>query len=166
MGSKPLVTLRKTTEKDAPYLAVWLEQKDVLKGFPMTDKREIDDAVRIWMLYLKKGSSITALYKKKPCGAANLYINDIEKMKHQSLFVIIVDEKVRNQGIGTLLLKEITRMAKEEFNVEILHLEVYENNPAYNLYKRMGFEEYGRHPKYLKDENGIYYGKILMQKKL
>jgi len=158
--------MRKTTEGDASFLIEWLEQKDVLKGFPMTDKREVEDAVRIWMLYLKKGASITALYKKKPCGAATLYINDIEKLKHQCLFVILVDEKMRNKGIGTLLLRELYKLAKEQFNIEILHLEVYENNPAYNLYKRMGFEKYGSHPKYLRDENGIYYDKILMQKEL
>ncbi|NGX50704.1 MAG: putative phosphinothricin acetyltransferase YwnH [Chlamydiae bacterium] len=166
MGSKPVVTMRKTTEKDSPFFLKWFEQEGVLDGFPMTDKREVEDSVRIWMLYAKKGSSITALYKKKPCGSANLYINDIEKMKHHSLFVILVDEKMRNRGIGTLLLKEISRIAKEKFKVEILHLEVYENNPALNLYKRLGFEEYGRHPRYLKDEKGNYYDKILMQKEL
>jgi len=166
VGHRPVVTFRKTTEKDASLLIKWLKQKDVLKGFCMTTEREIQDAVRIWMLYLKKGASITAIYKKEPCGAANLYINDIDKMKHQSLFVIIVDEKRRGQGIGTLLIKEMMRMAKNQFNVELLHLEVYEDNPAYRLYKRLGFEEYARHHKYLKDERGIYYSKVLMQKAL
>lgn len=166
MGSKPQITLRKTTEEDAPYITNWLLQGDVLKGFPMTDKREVDDAVRIWMLYAKRGCSLTAVYKKKPVGCANLYINEVEKMKHQSLFVIIVDEKMRGQGIGTLLMNEITRLAKNKYQVEILHLEVYEHNPAYHLYKRMGFEEYGCHPKYLKDNKGVYYDKIVMQKKL
>lgn len=166
MGRKPVVTFRKTTEQDAPLIIKWLKQKDVLKGFCMTNEREIQDAVKVWMLYLKKGASITAIYKKEPCGAANLYINEIEKMKHQSLFVIIVDEKRRGQGIGTLLIKEIMRMAKTQFNVELLHLEVYEDNPACRLYKRLGFEKYGHHHNYIKDERGIYYSKVLMQKKL
>ncbi|MGE0198002.1 MAG: GNAT family N-acetyltransferase [Simkaniaceae bacterium] len=166
MGSKPLITLRKTTEKDAPYLQEWLLQKGVLDGFPMINQREVEDAVRIWLLYIKKGYSITALYKKKPCGAANLYINDIEKMKHQCLFVIIVDEKMRGQGIGTLLLNEITRMARDQYQIEVLHLEVYENNPAFRLYERMGFKQFGRHPKYLKDDKGVYYDKIVMEKRL
>ena len=164
MGNKPLVAFRKSTDQDIPYFKEWLLQPGVLEGFPMTDVREIDDAIRIWKMYLKKGTSITALYKKKPCGAANLYINEIEKMRHQSLFVIIVDEKVRNQGIGALLMKELMQLAKETFHIEILHLEVYEHNPAYNLYQRMGFEECGRHSKYLKGTDGRYFDKIFMQK--
>ena len=94
MGSKkPIVTFRPTIAEDLDYYKVWLMQSGVLEGFPMSDKREIDDAVRLWHQYLAKGTSITALYKKKPIGAANLYVQDVEKLKHQSLFVILVDEK-------------------------------------------------------------------------
>jgi len=166
MGNKPIITLRKTCATDMVYVHKWLLQKDMLKNFPMTDVREIEDSIRVWKLYLNKGSSITALYKKKPCGAALLYINDFEKIKHHTLFVIIVDEKMRNKKVGTLLIKELFHLAQEEFNIELIHLEVYENNPAYHLYKRLGFKEYGCHPKFLKDEKGVYFSKILMQKEL
>ena len=166
MGSKPIITLRKTIEEDMTYVRQWLQQKDILEGFPMTNIREIDDSIRIWKLYIDKGSSITALYKKKPCGAAKLYVNDFEKIKHHALFVIVVDENMRNRGVGTLLIKNLFQLAKEKFNMEFLHLEVYENNAACHLYKRLGFKEYGCHPRFLKDKDGTYYSKVLMQRKL
>jgi len=164
--NKPVVTIRKSIETDAPHFIAWLQEEGVLGGFPMINEREIEDAVRIWMLYVKKGNSITALCDNKPCGSACLYISDIDKLKHQALFVIIVTEKMRGKGIGTLLLEEITKLGIEEFSLEILHLEVYEDNPAYHLYERLGFKEYGRHPKYLKDDKGVYSAKVLMQKEL
>ena len=163
---KPIVTFRPTIAEDLDYYKVWLMQSGVLEGFPMSDKREIDDAVRLWHQYLAKRASITALYKKKPIGAANLYVQDIEKLKHQSLFVILVDEKYRRQGIGTLLLKEVEKLAKNKFGIELLHLEVYDKNPAIRLYKHLGFKEYGHQPRYLKDTEGNYFGKIMMQKEI
>ncbi|MDJ0651451.1 MAG: GNAT family N-acetyltransferase [Simkaniaceae bacterium] len=163
---KPLVIFRPTILEDLESYKEWLQQPGVLEGFPMSDKREIDDAVRLWRQYLAKGASITALYKKKPVGAASLYVQEVEKLKHQSLFVILVDEKYRGQGIGTLLLKKIQKLAKNTFGIEILHLEVYDKNPAIRLYERVGFKKYARHPDYLKDRNGNYFGKILMQMEL
>ncbi|MBI3212004.1 MAG: GNAT family N-acetyltransferase, partial [Simkania negevensis] len=162
MGNKPLIQIRDTIESDGDYIKKWLLQPGVLAGFPMCDLREIEDSTRIWMEFAKKGCSITALYKKKVCGCANLYIQTIEKLKHQSLFVIIVDEAYRGQGIGTLLIKTLMKRAKEKFSIELLHLEVYQGNPAISLYKRLGFTQYGSHPRFLKDAEGKYYDKILM----
>lgn len=166
MTKKPLVELRDTNEEDMQFIAKWLMDKEVLRGFPMIDQREVDDSIRYWLMYAQKKMSITALYKKKPAGSANLYIQPIEKLKHQCLFVILVGEEYRGKGIGTVLMKALEKRAKEMFQIEILHLEVYENNPAISLYKRLGFKEYGRHPGYLKEPDGTYYDKIVMQKSL
>ena len=165
-SKKPVVTFRPTVKEDLECYKKWLLQPGVLEGFPMSNKREIEDAVGLWYQYLAKGASITALYKQKPVGAANLYVQDVEKLKHQALFVILVDEQYRGQGVGTLLLKEVQKIAKNKYGIEVLHLEVYDKNPAIALYKRVGFKEYGHHPDALKDIQGKYYGKILMQMEL
>ncbi len=166
MENRTNLTLRKTHEQDASFFKQWLLEGDVLEGFPMIDEREVVDAINFWMHCASKGTSITVLYNKKPCGGANLYLQTIEKLKHQALFVILVDAKYRGQGIGTFLLKELMKKARFEFGIEILHLEVYDNNPAISLYKRLGFKEYGVHPKYLKGLDGTYFDKIMMQKYL
>jgi putative acetyltransferase len=159
------VTIRFGEESDQKYLVEWLLQPGVLEGFPLSDLREVEDAARIWMSYSKIKGVLTALWDGVPCGVANLYIQPYKKLSHQCLFAIIVDEKYRGKGIGKLLLEELMKLAKESFGIELLHLEVYEHNPAIRLYERMGFRQYGIHKRFLKD-NGRYLSKILMQKRL
>ncbi len=61
---------------------------------------------------------------------------------------IVVRKSFRHQGIGQELLEELIDLAKET-NLECLKLEVNEKNfPAIKLYKKNGFEEVGRRPKY------------------
>jgi ribosomal protein S18 acetylase RimI-like enzyme len=157
------ISIRYTQETDAPYLKQWLMQPDVLRWYPLIDEREVDDAVRIWIGTAKSRAGFTALYHDAPCGMVVIYPNIYKKLAHQSLFSIIVDEHYRGKGVGSRLVQETIKMAKEDFQIELFHLEVYEANPARNLYKRMGFEEYGVDKDFIK-EDGKYVAKICMQK--
>lgn len=156
-------TIRFSEESDQKYLVEWLLQPGVLDGFPLSDLKEIEDAARIWLSYIKYNGVLTAVCDSIPCGIANLYLQPYKKLSHQCLFAIIVDEKYRGKGIGTLLMNELMTLAKERFKIEILHLEVYEGNPAIHLYRRLGFEQYGIQRHFMKDATG-YRGKIMMQK--
>ena len=140
-----------------------LLQPDVLEYFPMYDLREVDDSVKVWELFCKKGASLTAFFDGKPCGLAYLNIQAYKKFAHQCLITIIVDKEYRNKGIGTALIEKLFALGKEEFGLELLHLEVYETNPAINLYKRLGFVEFGLHPKFIKEKDR-YIGKIFMER--
>lgn len=156
------VSIRFTELADAEFLKKWLLQPDVLQYFPMDDVREVEDATRIWISYAKIQSGLTALYDGVPCGIANLYIQPYKKFSHQCIFSILVDEAFRGQGIGTRLIRSLKKLAKEAFHIEILHLEVYEGNPAINLYHREGFKEFGYQSFFIKDK-GRYVGKIYME---
>lgn len=160
------LTFRITKKSDGPYLKQWLLEPGVIKWFPMVNEREIDDSVRIWLTYDKGGSAITVECQGEPAGMAVLYINPFEKLKHQCLFAIIVGGKFRGKGIGTQLLDYIFALAKDKYGIQLIHLEVYEQNPAISLYKRSGFVEYGRHERFLKENPKTYRAKILMQKRL
>jgi len=162
MNKSPL-EIRFAIDSDQQYLIEWLLQPGVLRWFPLTDLREIEDAARIWMSYAKQEAVLTALWDGIPCGVANLYLQPYKKLSHQSLFAIIVDEKHRGKGIGTKLLGELMTLGKERFKLELIHLEVYEGNPAIHLYERLGFQQYGMQRKFVKDQ-GQYLNKILMQK--
>jgi ribosomal protein S18 acetylase RimI-like enzyme len=163
-NNNPLV-LRPTKMHEDVYLKKWLKEPGVLRWFPMADEREIDDAVRLWIAYSQIGSCITAEFKGIPCGMATLYIQGNKKLAHQCLFSIIVSEFYRGKGVGKALLQELQALGKKKFSIELLHLEVYDGNPAIHLYQREGFVEYGRHKHFIKD-NGEYLAKILMQKTL
>jgi ribosomal protein S18 acetylase RimI-like enzyme len=160
-------SIRFAEEDDQKYLIEWLSQPGVLDGFPLADLREIEDAVRICFSYCKSQGVLTALWDNVPCGFANLYLQPYKKLAHQCLFMIVIDEKFRGRGIGKRLLEELMALAKERHQIELLHLEVYENNlVAIRLYERLGFTQYGFQRHFVKDAPDHYLGKILMQKAL
>lgn len=159
------VSIEKSTIKDAQLFERLLLEPDVLEFFPMWGIKEIKDSVRVWEMYCKKETSLTSYVDGKACGLAYLNIQVYKKFSHQCLLTIIVDKNYRNQGVGTKLIEEVILLGKKKFGIELLHLEVYEGNPAINLYKRLGFEEFGIHRKWLKD-NGKYIGKIFMQRSI
>ena len=75
---------------------------------------------------------------------------------------IVVKKIYRNQGIGSLLLKELIEISNKE-NVVSITLEVNASNlPAQNLYEKYGFKVLGRRKKYY---NGIEDA-IIMTKNL
>ena len=56
---------------------------------------------------------------------------------------LCVDKKYQNKGIGQELIEYAKRFA-EENNCHQILLNVWENNPAYEFYKKMGFREQRR----------------------
>jgi|SRR5579885_694063 len=165
MTHKKPIVIRPTQIHEDVHLKKWLKEPGVLKWFPMADDREIEDAVRLWIAYSNIGSCLTAEYNGVPCGMATLYIQANKKLAHQCLFSIIVSEFYRGKGIGKMLIEHLEKLAKNTFAIELLHLEVYDGNPAIHLYERTGFIVYGRHEHFIK-ENGAYLAKIFMQKEL
>ena len=160
-----MIEIRPAVPEEGVYLNRWLTDPSILRWFPMSDAREIDDAVRIWMGYSKFQACFTAYEDGVPVGMSTLYLQPYQKFAHQCLFAIIVDDKHRNKGIGKALMEHMINAAKNQFKIEILHLEVYEGNPAIRLYERFGFKEFGRQPKFIKID-GEYIDKIMMQKEL
>ena len=159
------VEVRLAVLEDEPHLKRWLNDPKILRWFPMMDVREVEDSVRIWMSYVRLKGGLTACLDGVPVGMANLYLQPYKKFMHQCLFSIIVEEKYRGKGIGKALLEHLIKLAKEEHQMEFLHLEVYDGNPAIHLYQRTGFKEYGCHRRFIKT-GGEYIDKILMQKEL
>ena len=158
------ILIRKSIEEDLKFLREALLDESVLVYYPMSNEKEVDDALLTWKYYIKQGCAFSAVHSgHEVVGMANLYIHSFERLKGQSLFSIVVKKEMRGKGIGTILLKELIRSAKEDFKLRLLHLEVYEDNPAYGLYERLGFVEYARHKRFLKNSEGIYKDKVNMQ---
>lgn len=160
------ITVRFIEPEDQPLLVEWLQQPGVSQWFPLVDLREVEDAVRIWMAYGLKKAGLMALWDGVPCGTAVLNLQTDAKLAHQCLLSILVDEKYRGRGVGTQLLKDLMVLAKENFRIELLHLEVYQGNPAIRLYERTGFVQYAIHPRFMKELDGRYLDKVMMQRAL
>jgi RimJ/RimL family protein N-acetyltransferase len=159
------VDIRYTEPSDAPYLKQWLMEPGMLRWFPMYDETEIEDAVCRWISFNRYRCSLTVVKDGVPCGIATLYLQPYRRISHQCEFGIIISESYRNQGIGTYLLNNLLHFAKTHFNIELIHLQVYAENPAINLYKRFGFKEFGRQNHWIKDVDR-YVGRIFMERHL
>ncbi len=158
--------IRYTEAEDAKYLKEWLNEAEILRWFPMADDVEIEDAVNRWIAFSRYKCSLTAVKDGVPCGLATLYLQPYKKLAHQCEFGIIVGKGYRNQGIGSELIKNIEHLAKDHFRIELLHLQVYAENPAIHLYERLGFKEFGRQTDWIKEDENTYVGRIFMEKTL
>ncbi len=159
------LTIRLSEEEDTKKLTKWFQDPKILLWFPMEGDKEIEDSVRIWLEYIKKGAALTALWNGEPCGMTVLYIQPFQRIAHTCLFSIIVQEDKRGLGVGTILLEELMSLAKKTFQIEILHLEVYDGNPAKRLYEKLGFIPFGVQECFTK-EFGVCRRKISMEKYL
>src|SRR5690349_16504523 len=140
----PGLDMRYTENSDGPALHKWLQEPGILRWFPMCDEVEIEDAVSRWISFARYRCSLTATINGEPCGIATLYLQPYRKLAHQCEFGIIVGDGHRNKGVGGQLIKNLIHLAKNYFRIELLHLQVYAENPAIHLYERWGFTEFGR----------------------
>lgn len=160
------VEIRYTEPGDAKYLREWLHEPGVLRWFPMFDDVEIDDAVTRWIGFYRYRCSLTAVKNNVPCGIATLYLQPYRKLAHQCEFGIIVGDGYRNLGIGAFLINSLAHLAKDTFKIELLHLQVYADNPAKRLYERLGFKTFGEQSRWIKELDGSFVGRTFMEKNL
>jgi RimJ/RimL family protein N-acetyltransferase len=159
------VEIRYTQPEDAKYLKAWLSDPEAMCWFPMADEVEIDDAVMRWIAFYRYKCSLTISKDGIPCGIATLYLQPYRKLAHQCEFGIIVGKGYRNLGIGSYLMSSIMHLAKEKFKIELLHLQVYAENPAIQFYHRFGFKEFGRQNSWIKEKDR-YVGRVFMERML
>lgn len=162
----PGFDIRYTVMDDARYLKEWLMDPTVSRWFPMLDEPEIEDATQRWIGFSRYRCSLTATQDDVPCGITTLYLQPYKKLAHQCEFGIIVGPQYRNKGVGGHLINNLCHLARHTFKIELLHLQVYSNNPAIRLYSRFGFKEFGRQDHWIKELNGEYTGRIFMEKTL
>lgn len=76
---------------------------------------------------------------------AYLYImrNDLHDEPFGLLEDVYVDENYRGQGVGSELVKKVIEMAKEKNCYKIIATSRTSRPKVHELYKRLGFEEYG-----------------------
>jgi len=158
------LTIRYTTAQDAEYLRTWLLDPEVRDAFPMNAGGvEVEDAVRRWISFSRIRASLTVEMNGRPVGIGTLYIQNYKRIMHQTEFGIIVGEGHRGHGIGSYLLSSLLKLAKKQFRIELIHLQVYHDNPAIPFYERFGFVEFGRQTHWIKDGDQ-YLGRIFMER--
>lgn len=164
--TNPDLTIRYTEMEDGKFLRDWLLEPETMCWFPMCDQAEVEDAVPRWIGFSRYKCSLTALMHGVPCGLATLYLQPYRDLAHQCEMGIVVGKDFRNLGIGSFLLTQLMKLAKEGFRIELLHLTVYAKNPAIRLYKKFGFREFGRQSHWIKEKSGAYVARVFMERLL
>jgi putative acetyltransferase len=154
--------IRYTYVTDTPYLKQWLQNPDVQKWFPVSEEREIDDAVQCWIGFSRYSCSLTATIKGQPCGIGTLFLMPYRKVAHHCLFKLVVDPAHQRQGIGSSLLKNLKHLAKNYFHLDLIHIEVFEGNPIIHLLKKYDFHEFARQEDFVKDKDR-YLSRVLYE---
>lgn len=110
----------------------------------------------------KKSFMIAAFDGDKLIGCASLMkMGEPLKYQHRGGLGISIQQKYCNDGLGTLMMKELLTYAKQNF--EQVELGVYDDNiRAIHLYEKLGFQRCGVLPRVFKLKDGSYHDEILM----
>ena len=88
------------------------------------------------------------------------------KIRHRCDFGISIEKDFWNLGIGNALTNACIECAKKAGYEQIELNVVTENTNAISMYKKCGFEEYGRNPRGFKSKLSGYQEVIYMRKEL
>ena len=89
-------------------------------------------------------------------------VRDVDKTRHRASFGISIDEAWWGLGIGRALTEACIECARAAGYVQLELAVVADNVRAVNLYKSVGFVEFGRNPKGFRTRDGRYQENLLM----
>lgn len=155
---RPNMEVRELTAKD---LSLWKEIRlKALKECPEAygasyeEQRDFDD--EFFLKQIQETNLFGAFDGSQLIGTIGLSIHDSEKTKHKgSIYAVYVHPNYRSNGIGDTLLKHVIGYAKA-FLLQLNLSCAVQNQAAYSLYEKHGFELIGTEPLSLKVGDTIY----------
>ncbi len=145
--------IRFTEQNDLGPLLEWLNEPEIIKWFPMSTKREIEDSAKNWIGFSKFKCSLSGVYNNETVAIATLFLMPYKKLMHHSMFYLVVDKKHQRKGIGSKMLEALINLAKEEFNFESIYIEIFEGCPAASLLEKFKFTKFATQPMFVKEKD-------------
>jgi len=114
----------------------------------------------------KKSVQLLAFWNNELVGESEIHMME-KTEKHIGVFGITIKKDFRGEGLGKLLMELVLKEAAEKIpDIKIATLDVYATNGiARDLYKKMGFTEYGILPEGIV-RAGKFEDCVLMYKKI
>ncbi|MBI4151987.1 GNAT family N-acetyltransferase [Candidatus Woesearchaeota archaeon] len=92
------------------------------------------------------GVKISIIDNDLEVARARVYIlnNDSHEQPFGFLEDVFVHERYRNQGLGSRIVREAMRVAKEKSCYKLICTSRFENEHVHRLYSKIGFAEHGK----------------------
>ncbi|NGX33216.1 MAG: hypothetical protein K1060chlam4_01277, partial [Candidatus Anoxychlamydiales bacterium] len=116
--------IRYTQMSDYGHLFKWLKEKENNEWFIFSTKKEIENSARNWIGFSKFKASLTGVLNDRVVAIANLFLMPYKKLAHEAMIYLIVDKDFRKKGIGSDMLKNLIHLAKNDFKLETIFVEV------------------------------------------
>lgn len=166
-GTKCL--LRSPNEQDSAvmlqYLKITSEETHYMTRYPeeiqLTEAKETEFLKNC--IESEKDIMIAAFVDNKLAGNVGLNcVNDFIKLRHRANLGISIKKEYWNRGIGSNLIQEAIKMASI-MGYEQIELGVFDDNiKAQELYRKFGFNEWGRVKSAFKLKDGTYCDEVVM----
>jgi putative acetyltransferase len=110
-----------------------------------------------------RGFTILAEHEGKIVGVLDFMGGQRNKTQHRGALGISLHSDLRGEGLGQLLFKKLLAEVKNIEGLTQVELSVMsENHTAYHLYKKVGFNEFGRRPNAYRMADGTFNDEIMM----
>lgn len=147
-----------------------LVDEDTFLTFMVGERKTIEQEktwieVKIKEKKIKSGYLVWAIYDNKIIGSCDVIRSGSPRDWHVGKIGLMVDKDYRREGVGRYLLEFILKKSRE-MGIKIAKLDLFSDNiPAFNLYKKVGFIQYGLLPNSLL-RRGKYSDEIKMYREI
>ena len=145
------------------------EQTDYLLSYPDENTMTAEQEGRFLQQKTDSETEIEILAEVDGAVAGLAGIESVggrDKIRHRADFGISIDRQYWNLGIGTALMNACVDCARKAGYEQIELSVVAENEPALAMYRKAGFEEYGRNPRGFKSRLTGYQELVYMRMEL
>ena len=153
--AEEMLAVCRKTAGETPYMMREEDEWTITPDQQAAAIKRAEDGAKTLMLGAFAGGRLAGVANLRP-------VHPGFRARHRAGVGIAVLRQYWRQGIGLLLLQTLIDAA-EKTNLEQLELEVAADNlAAIRLYQKLGFAEYGRHPRMIKYRDGRYADMLLM----
>ena len=162
--------IRSPRDEDIPgmleYLRVSAGETEFIVRYPEEcDKYTPEDEKKLFDRLNASDSDamLVCIVDGKLAGNCHVMWSKSIKTKHRARIGIALGREFWNQGIGTMMFREMIRIAEANENILQLELEFIEgNNRARTLYEKMGFRIAGIRPNAIRLKDGTLLNEYYM----
>lgn len=167
------IIFRQPKLKDLNAVYRWVKEIEAEDTFIMMNvkepltRKEVKDYIleQLKKAKQKKVIKIGLFEGKKYLGGCDI-VRQGKRQGHVGLFGIVLSKEYRGQGIGIKLAQQVIQEAKQKLGIKQIILGCFANNlVGINFYRKLGFKQYGVHPKAV-FYKGEYIDEILFYKDL